>query len=238
MQNTLNDVDIITDSNVRKELLLLKDEEYRKFQGKLLPGINNFIGVRVPDIRKLSKKIQINDQINYIENYKCEYLEEYLLKGIFISNIKDINITLYYLDKFIGQIDNWEVCDLTASSLKIINSNKKIVWDFINKYINSKNEYELRFILVILLNYYICDEYIDEVFKVLEKIHSDYYYVKMAQGWLISMMYISYKDKTDKFLQNTTLSNDVKRVAIKKIIESHRISQKEKREVKEKYYPL
>ena len=41
---------------IRKQLFLLQDETYQKFHSKLCPGIDNIIGVRVPEIKKLTKK--------------------------------------------------------------------------------------------------------------------------------------------------------------------------------------
>ena len=36
------------------------------------------------------------------------------------------------------------------------------MWDFLQKYLKSKKEYEVRFGVVILLDYYITEKYIDE----------------------------------------------------------------------------
>ena len=42
---------------MREKLLRLKDENYKVFNEKLLPNINNILGVRVPDLRKLAKEL-------------------------------------------------------------------------------------------------------------------------------------------------------------------------------------
>ncbi|MBP3635763.1 MAG: DNA alkylation repair protein [Bacilli bacterium] len=214
--------------DIRKELFSLKDEKYKEFQEKLLPGINNFIGVRMPDVRKVSKKIPAEYQIDYIKNYNCKYLEEYLIKGLFISNIKDINIILKFIEGFIKEIDNWEVCDLFVSSLKIINKNKALFFKFITQYFYSDKEFEKRFALVILLNYYICDDYIDRIFNILENIRCKYYYDKMAQAWLISNLYIQYKDRTLYYLNSYKLEKDVYNMSIRKIMDSNKVSKNDK----------
>ncbi len=214
--------------NIRNELFLLKDDKYKNFQGKLLPGINNFIGVRVPVVRKLSTSISYEEKINYIENYNCEFLEEYLLKGLFISDICDINLVIKYTKQFIKQIDNWEVCDIFASSLKIVKENKKIFLDFINNYFNSNKEYEKRFVFVILLNYYINDEYVDKIFEIICKVKCSYYYDKMALAWLISYLYINYKNKTLYFFKHCNIDSDIYNMSIKKIIESNKVCKSDK----------
>lgn len=47
--------------NVRKTLLALADEDYRIFHSKLVPGTENILGVRVPELRKLAKKLVKED---------------------------------------------------------------------------------------------------------------------------------------------------------------------------------
>ena len=39
------------------------------------------------------------------------------------------------------------------------------MWQFLEKYLKSENEFELRFAIVMLLDYYITDEYIDKVYN-------------------------------------------------------------------------
>ena len=55
---------------IRKMLLDLKDEEYRKFTLKLIPNIeeNKVIGVRAPKLREIIKKElkNIESKENYI----------------------------------------------------------------------------------------------------------------------------------------------------------------------------
>ena len=78
-----------------------------------------------------------------------------------------------------------------------------------------------------LLSYYINDEYIEQIFKIIDNIKSDEYYVKMAQAWLISMCLIKYYDKTYKFLLTTKIDKWTYNKALQKAIESYRIKNKE-----------
>ena len=43
--------------SVRNELLKHVDESYRKFQSALIPGVENFLGVRRPVLRKMAAGI-------------------------------------------------------------------------------------------------------------------------------------------------------------------------------------
>ena len=44
---------------VRQELMRLADEDYKAFHSRLLPGTENILGVRVPELRKLAKRMVI-----------------------------------------------------------------------------------------------------------------------------------------------------------------------------------
>lgn len=213
--------------NVRKELFSLKDDKYKDFQGKLLPNIDNFIGVRVPLVRNLLKKMSDTEKLEYINNYECKYLEEYLLKGLIISNLKDVNKVIKYMDEFVPLIDNWEVCDTFIISLKIVSKNKELFYNNIKKYLNSDKEFEKRFAFVILLNYYVEDNYIDDIIKILSNVKCNYYYDKMAEAWLIQVCYVKYKDKILNMLNK--LDNDVYNMSIRKILDSKKVSLENKK---------
>ena len=65
-------------------------------------------------------------------------------------------------------------------------------------------------------------------FQTLNHIHSDQYYVKMAQAWLIAEMFTKHRDVTLQFLQKNNLSNWVQNKAIQKARESYRVSEVDK----------
>ena len=82
-----------------------------------------------------------------------------------------------------------------------------------------------------MLNYYLHDEYIDKVLDLVSKIKSDDYYVKMAMSWLMSISYIKYKEKTLVYLVNIK-DEFVYNQALNKIVDSRRISDDEKKFIK------
>ena len=56
MEAIREEAQTFTKEAVRERLLSLADADYQKFHGGLLPGIDNILGVRVPDLRKLAKE--------------------------------------------------------------------------------------------------------------------------------------------------------------------------------------
>ena len=73
--------------SITKLLFELRDEEYAKFQAKLTPSVDPklFIGVRVPDVRKLAK--ELNDLIPLNVMIKDENIRYNLLMKIIFQRI-------------------------------------------------------------------------------------------------------------------------------------------------------
>lgn len=216
-------------SDVKKELFKLQDLKYQKFHSNLCPGISNIIGVRVPKIRLLVKDLLKKDYKYYLDNVKNDYYEETMIEGLIIATSKmELEEKLSYLKKFVPKIDNWAICDIVCSSFKFKKNDLSRVWDFILKYRNSKNEFELRFMIIMMMDYFLIDGYVDEVLVIIDSIKIDYYYTNMAIAWLISVLYVKNKDKTLAYLDNANLSTFTYNKALQKIIESNRVSKEEK----------
>ena len=89
-------------------------------------------------------------------------------------------------------------------------------------------EFEIRFGVVMLLDYYIEEEYLEKDFKIFDKIKHEGYYVKMAVAWAISICLIKFYDETIEYLKGANLDNWTYNKAIQKAIESYRISDERK----------
>lgn len=212
-------------------LFTLQDINYKKFYSRLCPGINNIIGVRVPILRKYAKQLLCEYDMEFlIDNIGNDYYEEIMLQGMIIGLYKDSNIEiiLKYIKSFVPKIDNWAICDVFCSGLKITNKNKVMMWDFLQQYIVSDKEFEIRFAIVMILDYYIEEKYLQKVFDILDNIKHNGYYVKMAIAWAVSICVVKYYDNTLRYLQNCKLDNFTYNKSIQKAIESYRISDEQK----------
>ena len=222
---------------IKEELKKLADETYRKFHKGLCPGTENILGIRVPVLRdyakKLSKKYEIHELLNHIDN---EYYEEIMLQGMLIGLEKakdnDIENILKDIEEFVPKIDNWAVCDTFCVGLKITKKHGKEMWDFLQKYVTSDKEFEIRFGVVMILDYYITEAYLEKDFAIFDYIKSDQYYVQMAVAWAISICLIKFYDKTLEYLKQAKLDKFTYNKAIQKAIESYRISDEQKTELR------
>ena len=232
--------------SIQERLYELADEEYRAFSQKLTPGKTNILGVRLPVLRKLAGEIakedwraylkeamedsiepQATEQGNEAEASKEETsMEEVLLQGMVIGKCKaDIEEILYLTAAFIPKIDCWPVCDSFCTSLKITNNHRERVWEFLQPYLRSDKEYEIRFGVVMLLNYYVLPEYAPSAFAHFDRIVHEGYYVKMAVAWAISIYFIKLPELALSYLRDNQLDDFTYNKALQKITESYRVEQ-------------
>lgn len=219
--------------DLRDKLFELSDDKFKTFHSRLCPNTDNIIGVRLPLLRQLAKEIAKGDWRNFLSNSKEEYYEEILINGLVIAYAKcDVEERLNYIESFVPKIDNWAICDSFCNTLKFVNKNKEIMWEFIQSYLKSYNEFEIRFAVVIILNYYITEDYIDLVLKTLDNIKHDGYYVKMAIAWAISMCFVKFEEKTMAYLKDNSLDDFTYNKSLQKICESLRIDKNTKKLIK------
>ena len=218
---------------IRNRLFEMQDLKYKEFHSSLCPNVDKIIGVRVPELRQMAKEIALQEYDEFLTNAQNEYYEDLLLQGLVIGYAKiSIEETFKYLKNFVPKINSWAVCDTTCSNLKITKKHMKEMWNFLEQYINSDKEYEIRFALVMYLNYYLTDDYIDEILIKVDKITNKEYYVQMAIAWLISFAYIKQKEKSKKYLLKNNLDKFTHNKSIQKICESYRVLPEEKEELR------
>ncbi len=220
---------------IRQDLLNLQNKKYKEFHSSLCPGIKNIIGIKIPILRNYAKKLAKQENFKeYIFFDKTKYYEEVMLQGILIGLVKnsDIKEMLNMIKIFIPKIDNWAVCDVFCAGLKNVNKNKEIFWNFIQEYVKSEKEFELRFVIVMMLCHFIDNEYTDKVLSTLDKIKHSGYYVKMAIAWAVSVAFVKFQSKTFKYLKNNNLDIWTYNKSLQKITESLRVSDKMKEKIK------
>ena len=211
-----------------------QDLKYREFHGGLCPGLQNIIGVRAPVLRKIAKEITQEDWREFLCAVKNESYEETVVEGLVIAAAKmELDERLEWLAKFVPKIDNWATCDIVCASFKFKPDALSKVWEFLKKYERSAREFELRFRLIMMLDYFLVDNYIGEVLEIVRKIDSEAYYVRMAQAWLRAEAFAKQRGAALALLQEKCLPDRVQNKAIQKIRESYRVSKDDKELVKE-----
>lgn len=215
--------------DIKTKILEAAEKDYKKFSASLIPNIDNVLGVRIPALRQLAKEIYKDSGTDYLNYDNTEYMEEVMLQGMIIGLLKDKpeNI-LKEVEKFIPKIDNWAVCDIFCGGLKFTNKNKELVWEFIQKYLNSEKEYDKRFGLIMILGYFTDDEYIDKVLNILDNFSHEGYYARMGAAWALSICYVKQPEKTFEYLKKSKLDKWTFNKGIQKTCESLRVDKNTK----------
>ena len=219
----------------------MADEKYRLFSCKLLPDAvrKTVIGVRLPRLRTLAKNMVKNGAYAIVLNSSIgSTMEEKMVYGMLIGYAPLTDEQKFeYLLKFVPKIDCWSVCDCVCVSLKF--KDKKKLWAFLLKnYAKSTAEFELRFVLVMVLNHFLEEKYLEDVLRLVANISSPAYYVVMAQAWLLSMLYVKFPQSVLDFLTSHKVSTIVYAKTLQKILESRQISQIQREEIKNLRYLL
>lgn len=222
-------------SRIEKRLLDLVERGNQKFTQSLHPGVENILGLRVPDVRNLAKEIaSLPDWEAYLQELEHIYMEERMVHGMILGYVKNIPLEfrLQKIREFLPYINSWSVCDTFCSTLKFITKNKSEVWNFIKPYFDSEKEYEVRFAIVTAFSFYVDPEYLDRLFFHFNQIHQEGYYVKMAIAWAVSVCYVKYPQRTELYLSDNQLDDFTQNKAIQKIRESYRVSLADKEYLK------
>lgn len=217
---------------IRKALIELKDDKYKEFNSKLCPDTNKeMLGIRIPNLRKLAQKItKENNWKEFVINNDTKYFEEVLLQGLIIGYSKiELNEKLEYIKIFVPRIDSWAINDTFVPTLKIKSRDLDEYWNFILKYTKSEKEFEIRFAVISMLDYFIIDEYVDKVIEILNNITHEGYYVKMGVAWTLAEIGIKYNSKLIDFLnKDNNLDKFTYNKSLQKMIESYRIKDEQK----------
>jgi 3-methyladenine DNA glycosylase AlkD len=219
-------------NNIITDLFNKKNDEYLNFTKTIANSSSPMIGVNIPSLRTISKEISKTNIYSFISFYKGKYFEERMILGLTIAYSNNIEIYERYLEFYSKEIVDWSLCDTVANSLKLIKNNNEHFLPLIQKLLKTKNEFQVRFALIILLSQYMNDEYISFILNTCLNIKSDDYYVNMALSWLLCECFIKYKMKTIPYINRNYLSKFVLNKTISKICDSYRVSSKDKEQLK------
>ena len=214
---------------IQKELFSLQDKEYMKFLSKLTPNVSEdtIIGVRIPEIRKLAKKLVKNNEYeDFLKELPHKYYDENLLHGAIISENKDFENCIELLDNFLPFIDNWAVCD--TISPKIFKKHKKELIEKIKEWSQSDKTYTCRFGVEMLMTHFLDEDFKKEYLEMVANIHSEEYYVKMVIAWFFATALTKQWDYAVIYLENNKLDVWVHNKTIQKARESLRILEDKK----------
>ena len=167
----------------RIENLLRKnaDPEYKSFQGKLIPTVDEskILGVRIPMLRSLAKQIYKDKALteDFLNELPHCYYDENQLHSLLVSEIKEFDECITRLREFLPYVDNWATCD--SLSPKCLKKNTDRLLTYIEELLLSKHTYSVRFGILCLMGYLLDENYNEKYLRYVVSIRSDVYYINM-----------------------------------------------------------
>lgn len=232
-------------SEIKKELEQNAKFSQSPYYTKVVPNSLPSIGVRVPVLRSIAKKIAKGDYQTFLRDFPEEYLEHQALKAFVLGYIKvgsscDIHALLKLASDFIPSIQDWMVNDALCQTFSISRKYPEEVWNWLMQYVDAgkpqndsetfdpTGEYPQRVVAVMLMSHFLNDEYYEKVLDILPKLTHPAYYTKMGVAWAVATAYAKYPAATKVLLDEHMLNPWTHNKAIQKMIESYRVSDRDK----------
>lgn len=160
---------------------------------KFIPNSEKVYGVKFSELNKLATEYKSGGFEVVEDLWKSGTFEERILAAKILGKIckKNPDKTLTLIVKFSHQISDWAVCDTlgTAGIKNILEKKHEKIFNLSEEFIKSKNPWQRRFGLVLLINYvkkYELQNRIKNILKAVE--NDDEYYVKKAVQWIKSQL--------------------------------------------------
>lgn len=202
------------------------EEEYRDFSSKLMPTVNKskVIGIRTPILRKYAKNLDNYD--NFLTELPHEYFEENNLHAFLIERETDFDRCIEMLDAFLPYVDNWATCD--SMKPRILKKEPERLLIHIEKWLNSKDVYAVRYAINLLMSFYLDDNFDEIYLRMVAKVTSDEYYINMMRAWYFATALAKQYKETLPYIENRELDSWTHNKTIQKATESYRISKEQK----------
>lgn len=210
-------------------LQALRDPAYAQFQAKLIPGISpeRVIGVRVPALRKLAKELVRSGAAgSFLAALPHTFFDENMLHALVISEIRDYELCIAELDRFLPFVDNWAVCDSLCP--KAFGRNRDRLPEKIRDWAASEYPFTCRFGLKTLMAHFLDADFRPEYLEIPAAARSGEYYVRMMVAWFFATALAKQWNAAVPYLEECRLEPWTHNKTIQKARESYRITPEQK----------
>ena len=224
----------MTNKEIRNRLFELKDEKYKEFTLKLIPGLepDNVIGVRTPKVAQLTKEIiKSGDYSSFLDDCPHKYYEEMGIHVAIINSMKDNDSVIREIDRYKTKNDNWATCDGIKPRKAFSKNCDRLIIDA-KRWIKSEHIYTKRFGIEMIMNFFLDDNFKREYNDLVASIRSDEYYINMMIAWYFATALAKQYNDTIPFIENRRLDEWTHKKTIQKARESYRITEEQKEYLK------
>ena len=217
------------------ETLTQGNETYAAFNKRIVNTKMPVIGVRVPDLRRLARKLAPNmsaADISKLLTAKNKSFEYVLLCGLLITHAQLDDQTAIDLTKqYLPHVDSWAHIDTFVEKKRRFAG--EVWWDFALECLQSEAEFTVRYGVISLMTNFLDEAHIDQVFAVLRNVKHDGYYVKMALAWLYATAAVHFFELTLAELESGHIDAWTRNKTYQKMRESRRFTPEEQRIIRQ-----
>lgn len=204
------------------------DKSYREFNSKLIPGVENVLGIRIPALRNIVKEMSEDGREEFLNSLPHKYHEENIMHMIIITEEKDFDKAKEMLLNFLTYVDNWQVCDVGIPKAFKSTKNREDLLEFVKILISKESTYFKRYGVFILMKLFLDDFYNNEVLDMVANIKSEEYYVNMMRAWFFQETMVKRYGDAIKYLEDKKLDRFTHLKTISKCVDSRKIDEKTK----------
>ena len=218
---------------IQEELFSFRDEQYREFNAKLLPTVDKekIIGIRTPLLRKYAKAFAKRPEAElFMQTLPHDYFEENNLHAVLVQKMRSFDNCIKELDCFLPFVDNWATCDMMSP--KILRKNPDALMKKIRQWLNSDHTYTVRFAVKCLMDFYLEENFTEEVLYLVSQVDKEDYYIKMVCAWFFATALAKQYESALPYLTEHRLPLWVHNKTIQKAVESYRIDDDTKKYLK------
>lgn len=209
---------------VRERLFALRDGDYAAFQAKLTPGVapEAFIGVRVPELRKLAKELAGSPEAAaFLAELPHEYYDENMLHGLLVTGLRGREECIIETERFLPYVDNWAVCDTLAP--RALAEDRPALLRDIRRWAASEKVYTCRFGIGMLMRFFLDADFSPELLEIPAAVRSEEYYVRMMVAWFFATALAKQWDAALPYIEGGRLDKWTHNKTISKACESFRV---------------
>ena len=202
------------------------NETYAAFNKRIVNTKMPVVGVRVPDLRQLARKLAPDmsatdiSELLTTQNKSFDYV---LLCGLLITHARLDDQTAIDLTKqYLPHVDSWAHIDVFVEKKRRFAGD--IWWDFALECSQNEAEFTVRYGVISLMTNFLDESHINQVFAALRDIKHDGYYVKMALAWLYATAAVNFFELTLAELENEHIDAWTRNKAYQKMRESRRFT--------------
>lgn len=185
--------------------------------------------IRVPVLRKLAKDAAKGDWRALLAQARFETYEEVLVIGLGIAYAKaPFEDKVDPLRTLLPHLDSWALTDSIVPTLRISMQERETAWEFAMECLSDKKEYTIRFGVIMILDYFLTPDRIQQAAQCLTAIRDERYYVRMAVAWCLAEMAVHDYERVEKILKAAELDTFTQNMTIRKMRESYRITPEQK----------